>query len=118
MAATLRLADVRLPAGVTLVVSPRGLIGRWQAHNETPSDEQPSGHTTPYRLSSANPVRWSPVSAPARQPRHLTGQQPDSERQRERIPLAGANPHGATAATQALRVGPDGVRRSSVSAKN
>jgi hypothetical protein len=32
--------------------------------------------------SGPTPVRWSPVSAPARQPRHLTGQQPDSERQR------------------------------------
>jgi hypothetical protein len=31
MAATLRLADVRLLAGVTLVVFPRCLIGRWQA---------------------------------------------------------------------------------------
>jgi hypothetical protein len=47
MPATLRLTDVRLLAGVTLVVSPRGLIGRRQAQNETPSDEQPSGRTTP-----------------------------------------------------------------------
>jgi hypothetical protein len=39
MAATLRLADVRLRAGVTLVVFPRCLIGRWQAQDETPSDE-------------------------------------------------------------------------------
>jgi hypothetical protein len=40
MAATLRLADVRLLAGVTLVVFPRCLIGRRQAQGETPSDEQ------------------------------------------------------------------------------
>jgi hypothetical protein len=38
----LRLADVRLLAGVTLVVFAKGLIGRWQAQNETPSDEQRS----------------------------------------------------------------------------
>jgi hypothetical protein len=49
MAATLRLADVRLLAGVTLVVSPRCLIGRWQAQNATPSDEQRSKRTTPCR---------------------------------------------------------------------
>ena len=40
MAATLRLADVRPLAGVTLVGTPRCLIGRWQAQNETPSDER------------------------------------------------------------------------------
>lgn len=40
--AMLRLAAVRLLAGVTLVVFAKGLIGRWQAQNETPSDEQPS----------------------------------------------------------------------------
>jgi hypothetical protein len=47
MAATLRLADFRLLAGVTLVVFPRCLIGRWQAQNETPSEEQRSKRTTP-----------------------------------------------------------------------
>jgi len=50
MAATLRLADVRLLARVTLVVFPRCLIDRRQAQNETPSDEQRSKRTTPYRL--------------------------------------------------------------------
>jgi hypothetical protein len=39
-AATLRLADARLPAGVTLVVFPGCLTGRWQAQNETPGGEQ------------------------------------------------------------------------------
>jgi hypothetical protein len=46
MAATLWLADVRLLAGDARGV-PRCLIGRWQAQNETPSDEQPSGRTAP-----------------------------------------------------------------------
>jgi hypothetical protein len=49
MAATLRLADARLLAGVTLVVFPRCLIGRWQAQNATPGDEQRSKRTTPDR---------------------------------------------------------------------
>jgi hypothetical protein len=46
MAATLRPADARLLAGVTLVVFPGCLTGRRKAQNETAGDEQRSKRTT------------------------------------------------------------------------
>jgi hypothetical protein len=61
MAATLRLADVRLLAGGRSWC-PRCLIGRWQAQNETPSDEQRSKRTTPYRLDLRAQVADEPQS--------------------------------------------------------
>ncbi|HEV8274709.1 MAG TPA: hypothetical protein VGQ26_03285 [Streptosporangiaceae bacterium] len=84
-------------------------------HDSSPAakDQHPSPQTEELSPSQLRVLHCTPT----RQPRHLTGQQPDSECQRGRIPLARANPHGATATTQALRVGPDGARRSSVNAK-
>jgi len=54
----------------------------------------------------ANLVRWSPVSAPTRQPRHLTGQQPDSERQQANSARRGKSARRAPLIRQREDLGP------------